>query len=114
MKSKVDTGKIIDVIRFPIERKLTVKELSFETYKAMHTMFDDLVQYIIKYDSLPKCSEKWLRKPYKRSELEQLSTITINMTKAEIDKRIRSTYFPGKPAPYISFNNHKFEYNPDR
>ena len=80
----------------------------------MHTMFDNLVEYIIKYDSLPKCTEKWLRNPYKRSELEELSTITINMTEAEIDKRIKSTYFPGKPAPYISFKNRKFEYNPDR
>ena len=33
------------------------------------------------------------------------------MTMKEIDKRIRATYFPGKPAPFININGKKFEYN---
>ena len=30
------------------------------------------------------------------------------MSKSEIDKRIRATYFPGKPAPFIKLNKHKY------
>ena len=36
------------------------------------------------------------------------------MSEEEVNKRIRATFFKGKPAPYIEIFNKKFEYNPDR
>ena len=70
--------------------------------------------YVVANDSLPKSDETWTRKPYKRSELEDLATIKTSMSKREIDKRIRATYYPGKPAPFMDLYGYRFEYNPDR
>ena len=36
------------------------------------------------------------------------------MEKDELLKKIRSTYYPGKPAPFIDLHGHRFEYNPKR
>ena len=36
------------------------------------------------------------------------------LSKQEIEKRIRATYYFGKPAPFIELFGHRFEYNPDR
>jgi len=72
------------------------------------------MNYIIANDRLPECNETWKRKPYKRSELEELATINSSMSEQEIKKRIRSTYYPGKPAPFIEIYGYKFEYKPGR
>ena len=114
MDPNVDTGKIIKVKRFSISKNETVETLSKKTYKCLNTIFDSLIEYIIINQSLPESNEHWLREPFKRTDLEKLATIDCKMSKSEIDKRIRATYFPGKPAPFIKLNKHKFEYNPDR
>ena len=59
-------------------------------------------------------SEIWKRKPYKRRDLEDLATIKTNMSEQEIKNRIKATYYPGKPAPFIKIYGHKFEFNPKR
>ena len=56
----------------------------------------------------------WKRKPYKREELEKIAELDFTMEKDELLKRIRSTYYPGKPAPFIDLHGHRFEYNPER
>jgi methionyl-tRNA formyltransferase len=114
MKSKVDTGEIIGVKRFSMAEEETVESLSLKTYSALLSLYKDIITYVVANDSLPESSETWKRKPYKRIELEDLATIKTNMSKKEIDKRIRATYYPGKPAPFIELYGHRFEYNPDR
>jgi len=114
MKPEVDTGKIIGIKRFAMEHEETVESLSIKTYSAQLILFKEILKFIEVNNSLPASDEKWLRKPYKRNELEKLSTIDSNMTKAEIDKRIRSTYYPDKPAPFTEIEGYRFEYNPNR
>jgi len=114
MNPTVDTGKIIGVKRFSMSNNETVESLSIKTYEAQLVLFNKIMQYIFSNDCLPKCNETWQRKPFKRSELEELATIKMNMSKQEIDKRIKATYYPGKPAPFFELHRHKFEYNPDR
>ena len=114
MNPKVDTGKIIGVKRFPMSNNETVESLSIKTYEAQLVLFNKIMQYIFSNDCLPKCNEAWQRKPFKRSELEKFATINPNMSKQEIDKIIRATYYPGKPAPIILLHGYRFEYNPDR
>ena len=114
MEPKVDTGKIIGVKRFSMTEKETVETLSKKTYEAQLSLYKDIIDYIMVNNCLPKCDETWKRKPFKRSELEDLATINMKMTEKEIKKRIRATYFRGKPAPFIELHGHRFEYNPDR
>jgi len=114
MKPKVDTGQIIGVKRFAMANEETVESLSIKTYSAQLALFKEILEFIGINDSLPISVEKWQRKPYKRNELEKLATIDSNMNKTEIDKRIRATYYPGKPAPFTEIEGYRFEYNPDR
>ena len=114
MESKVDTGEIIGVKRFAMAKEETVESLSIKTYSTQLSLYNEIIKYIRVNDSLPECDEKWKRKPFKRSELEQLATISTNMNQEEIDKRIRATYYPDKPAPFIELAGYKFEYNPER
>ena len=65
-------------------------------------------------ETIVKDDETWQRKPYRRNKLEDLATISKNMSKQEINKRIRATYYPGKPAPFIDIYGYRFEYNTDR
>jgi methionyl-tRNA formyltransferase len=114
MKPKVDTGKIIGVNRFEMTEEETVELLSIKTYSSQLVLYKEIMTYIVTNDSLPEINENWKRKPFKRSELEQLATINTNMNQEEIDKRIRATYYPGKPGPFIEHGGYRFEYNPDR
>ena len=114
MESRIDTGEIIGVKRFSMNQEDTVESLSLNTYSALLSLYKDIISYIVANDSLPHSSETWKREPYKRSELEDLATIKINMSEREIKKRIRATYYPGKPLPFIELGGNKFEYNPDR
>ena len=114
MNPKVDTGKIIGVKRFSMAEEETVESLSLKTYSALLSLYKDIINYIMANDSLPHSAETWKRKPYKRSDLEDLATIKVNMSEQEIEKRIRATYYTGKPAPFIELGRYKFEYNPER
>jgi len=113
MESSVDTGEIIAVSRFKISKEESVISLSEKTYSSMLDLFYKVMDSIKAGDILIS-KEAWKRKPYIRKELEELSLISPDMTKEEIKKRIRSTYFPGKPGPYIEISGKKFEYNPQR
>ena len=114
MEPEVDTGELISVKRFSMTEKETVETLSKKTYEAQLNLYKDILHFIVINDCLPNCDETWKRKPYRRSELEDLATIKTSMNKQEIDKRIRATYYSGKPAPFIEFYGQRFEYNPDR
>ena len=114
MQQKVDTGEIIGVNRFSINNYETVKSLSDKTYNSQLLLYEEILEYIVINNRLPVCKENWKRSPFKRKELEKLATIEPSMTKDEINEKIRITYYPGKPAPFIEIFGHRFEYNPDR
>ena len=114
MESRVDTGKIIGVERFPMTKSETVISLSQKTYYAQLKLYKNIIKYIKEKKILPSVNEKWERIPYTRLQLEKLSTITDKMDTEEVKRRLRSTYYPGKPAPFIKIFNFKFEYNPER
>ena len=114
MEPQVDSGQIIEVERFQISTRETVQSLSQKTYKSQLKLFNNIVSHIEQYGCLPRSDEAWTRKPYKREDLEALATIDASMTMNEIEHIIRSTYFAGKPAPFIELGGHRFEYNPRR
>lgn len=114
MEPKVDTGRIISVNRFNINKDCTVEELSFLTYRNMQNQFKKNLNKILSKDEISYSKIKWERKPYKRKELEDLSRLDLSMSKREIQRRIRCTYYPGKPAPFFYIHGKKFEYNENR
>ena len=114
MEEKVDIGKIISVKRFELLESDTVYSLSIKSYENMLSLFNEVMDYIIKNKRLPICEQRWERKPYTRKELEELCVVTPDMTRKEIEKRIKSTTYPGMPGAYIELFGKRFEYNPER
>lgn len=112
MEAKVDTGRIIGIKRFPIKRSDSVYSLSMNSYKHMFSLFAETMDYILKNNKLPVCSEEWKRKPYLRKELEDLCKVGVNMTGKEITRRIKATAYPNMPGVYLDIGGYKFEYNP--
>ena len=114
MNSKVDTGKILGVKKFKINKNVTLSRLINLSYLKMYDLFKEILNKSLNNKLSPDPSISWERKPYKRSDLENLCILKNNFTKNEILKRIRSTYYPGYPGPYYLIDNKKFEYNPKR
>jgi len=112
MKSKVDSGKIISVKRFPIFQQDNVKTLTDRCYAFILEQFYEVVNDFYESGKLNFINETWKRKPFTRKQLDELSEIHFNMSDEEINKRIRATYYPGMPYPFIEINNNKFVYNP--
>ena len=114
MNSKVDTGKILGVKKFKINKHITLEKLINLSYLKMYELFKYIVNKTLTNELFPSSNISWKRKPYKRTDLENLCLIKKNYKKNEILKRIRSTYYPGYPGPYFIINDRKFEYNPKR
>ena len=64
----IDTGKIISVDNFPILPTDNVKSLIEKTYAYQMVEFYRIIDYLIQGIELPRASQNWERKPYKRGE----------------------------------------------
>ena len=114
MHRRVDTGPIYGVRRFAVETSETVRSLANRTYAEMFILLAELLPVLASGSAPDPLDLTWQRKPYKRTELEALSTIDPSMSREEIARRVRATYYPGKPAPFVDVGGHRFEYNPQR
>ena len=108
MVSKVDTGKIIAVKRFPIFQNDGVHSLLLRTYDYQLALFYEIIGSILKDKPLPSSSEIWTRKPFCRKEFNRLSMIASTMSREEVERRIRATS-NGEFQPTIEVSGHIFE-----
>jgi methionyl-tRNA formyltransferase len=108
MAAEVDTGKIIAVNRFPIFPADDVSSLLNRAYDHMLTLFYDVIYHLLAGEELPDAAEKWPRKPFTRKQLNELATIKPDMTKEEIERRVRATTFKSY-KPTIDIANHIFK-----
>ena len=99
MAPRVDTGAIIAVKRFPVFATDDVASLLLRTYAHQLVLFYEIMSLIIEGRELPVSEEQWTRKPFSRTEFNQLGRITSEMTKEEIARRVRAVaYGPWKPT----------------
>jgi len=111
MDTKVDTGRIIAVKRFPLFPEDTVYSLTQRCYSHILALFFDIISGIIQGIPLPTVGEHWKRSPYRRSELNALCEITADMDPSEISRRIRATTFPKAPGAFVEIKGVKFYYD---
>ena len=111
MASKVDTGKIIAVIRFPVYPEDDVTELLKRTYDNQISLFFEIVQLMVEGKDLPISQEFWTRPPFTRKQFNELFKITPDMSKEEIGRRVRAISY-GTWQPYIEIEGFKFEFIP--
>lgn len=114
MNTKVDTGKIIDVIRFPINDSFNVNDIAKKTYQSLYELFKIVLLKLNDDANIEYANHQWTKEPFTRKQLESISELDLNISQDELDEKIRVLYYPNKPAPYITIHGKKFEYNPDR
>jgi len=107
MLRKVDTGKIVEVERFPILENDTVFSITQKCYSLILNSFYRIVENISNNSRLPESNENWTRKPYTRKELDDLSEIKPDMTIDEIERRIKATTYD-KPWAFVDIKGKKF------
>jgi len=102
MAPQVDSGAIIRVVRFPLYETDSVLSLTQRCYAHIAVLFYEVLDDILAGRLLPQSSESWRRKPYRRSQLEELCRLTKDMSEEEVALRKRATAYPGYPgARYV-------------
>ncbi|TMO83625.1 formyltransferase family protein [Pseudoalteromonas spongiae] len=112
MLSKVDTGKIIKVKRFPVYEKDNIQSLLERTYDYQLSLFYDVMDQFYSEHSFPVSTEVWSREAYTRKEFNELFEITKEMDEVEFNKRVRAISFGGY-QPWIEIHGKKFYYKPE-
>jgi methionyl-tRNA formyltransferase len=93
MVSQIDAGRIVAVRRFRVFETDTVASILSRTHDHQLSLFYDIMSFIVNNEELPASKEEWTRKPFTRKELNELSRITSDMTRDEVEKRVRATAF---------------------
>jgi methionyl-tRNA formyltransferase len=113
MVSKVDTGPIIAVRRFPIHAEDDVASLLTRTYAAQIGLFLEIAQLMVENRPLPISTETWTRPAFTRQQFNELFKITPEMSKDEIARRVRAVSYE-QYQPYMEIEGFRFEYRPGR
>ncbi|MEP6667787.1 MAG: formyltransferase family protein [Chthoniobacter sp.] len=113
MASRVDTGRIIDVLRFPMLPQDSVGLLKDRSMAALLTLYYQVIGRLLTGQPLPESQETWQRQPYTRRELDALCRVTPDMPPEEVARRVRATYYPGYPGPYLESGGQRHPLQPD-
>ena len=113
MLAKVDTGDIIEELRFPLEPADTVETLKLKSMKALAGLFERIIDRIAAGAPLPSSSAQWTRKAFTRRQLNELCVITPQMDEREIKRRVRAVTYPGQPGAEITLAGHRFTILPE-
>lgn len=110
---KIDSGPIINVKKFYINKKIdNVDTILRKTYLAMTSQAIHLISYLLKKNNLfvliKKNSRlKWSKKLYTTSDLENLYKLKAGLNKLEFRKIVKSTYTLNY-KPYMMYHGEKF------
>ena len=115
MNEKFDSGKILEVYRFPIFEGMKVSQLIEKTYKFSLDCFEKYINSLkLKSDNEISCLKqsiskyKWLDKPKKISDLKEMRLINTNMSNNEIKLRIKAFHFDDYPI-CLDYYGYKFK-----
>lgn len=108
MSKSVDAGNIIAVKRFALSEHDTVYSVTQYCYKLIEECFYEIMKLVLKGDPLPVTNERWKRKPFTRKQLDELCTITPDMSEEEIDRRIKATTYK-TPWAFTRIGGHIFK-----
>lgn len=93
MLSKVDSGSVIAVRRFPVFKTDTVYSITQRCYTEILHLFYELISGLLEGKDLPESWETWTRKPYKRKDLDELCELRPEMSDEEKQRRIKATTY---------------------
>lgn len=114
---KVDSGKILDVVRFAIHESDTVGTLLDRTYNYLLGMFYAVVATLVMnelssvHDFVSKgIDETWHGPARRMSELESLYEVPFDVSAHNLEKIVRATNTTSF-KPFVLIHGHKFEYS---
>ena len=107
MKETVDTGDIVFVERFKVYERDDVYARTNRCYAHLQTMFYSVIDLILNGNKMPVSTEKWTKKPYTRADLNNLARVSLDMSQAEMRKRLKALEFPGAQGAYLSISDLK-------
>lgn len=93
MVSKVDTGKIVAVKRFPVYDHDTVYSITQTCYSNILNLFYEIFYLLMNGENIPVSNEVWKRSPYLRKQLNELCRITPDIDIIEAERRIKATTY---------------------
>ncbi len=100
MKKKVDSGKIIDEEKFPLEKFETIETIKFKSFLTNLRVFYNLLSNLNLNKKIKFKKIKWKRKTLKLDDLKKINTFNKNSPKNLKKLIFRATeYYPY--GPYI-------------
>jgi methionyl-tRNA formyltransferase len=114
MLAKVDSGPIITVRRFPVFENDTVYSITQRCYCEMLHLFFQLISNVLSNQPLPQSTEIWTRKAYTRKQLNELCTLTPDMTPEEMSRRIYATTYGDKQWAFMKSGENSTKYTSDK
>jgi methionyl-tRNA formyltransferase len=108
MAAKVDTGTVVSERLFATRPDDTVESLKLRTMGAMLELIGEVVRQIAGGRALPISQRQWTRRPFRRTELDELGRITCDMPANEVRRRVRALDYPGYPGAFIELAGHVF------
>ncbi len=112
MSKKVDTGRIIKVKYFS-SKNISLLNLIDKSYDQMIKLFVEEMNKFFKKKKFNFSQEVWLRKAYKRSQLNNLCKLSLKMSPKKFYQTIKAVYHPNYSPPYLVINKKKFNIIPE-
>ncbi|OFZ80447.1 MAG: hypothetical protein A2583_14145 [Bdellovibrionales bacterium RIFOXYD1_FULL_53_11] len=108
MDSVIDSGKIIAVKRFDVFDSDSVFTITQRAYVFLLACYFEIISMIVSGAPLPQTNEAWTRRALKRSELEALCRVSLDMSPGEVLARIKSTTYPNMPGVWLDVDGRRY------
>jgi methionyl-tRNA formyltransferase len=118
MNHKIDSGKILKVLRYRISRKKNLDEILEQTHQKLFLLIILFINLIAdnKFDInklIKNNKEKWSKVIKLKSDLDKFYIINKKISKINLQKKLRAT-MTKKFKPYIVLHNQKFYYSDEK
>ncbi|HYC39255.1 MAG TPA: formyltransferase family protein [Chitinophagaceae bacterium] len=118
LENGVDSGAIIDEIRFPVDSKWDVSELYEATYRHTLNLFRRSIPQLLRrnYSLTPQQDLVASRgsRIYRRKDIERLKQINVDDPVPLIVKKVKATSMPGFEPPYFIHDGEKYYIIPEK
>lgn len=107
---KVDSGKILEVSRFPICNDDTCASLFDRAQNYLLILFYEVCRKLLTQPGYlgRSPSEHWPRKAYTRAEFEKWMTLDANTSREEFERKLRAIRHPRFDGPYFEIYGKRF------
>lgn len=109
MVAKVDAGPIVAIDVFPVPPDATAERLDTMGFEACLRLFRQLAPHLANDDApLPRIEQTWRGRKWRRADLDDLLTVTVDTPADEIARR-RWLFADVRPCPImLELHGHRF------